>query len=128
MRRQKGALKKEVLDGLEKRIRRKEKNRKLKKIVKKYANAQTVDERIVTVEEDIYVIKESEKKGPKVPKVLIQMRKDIERMERGIDSKDWGLMREITNQRWKDYMRNLRKYRRRVENKAYQREASVGLA
>ena len=43
--------------------------------------------------------------------VLVQLRKDIERMEQGIDNKDWSLMREITDQR------NLRKCRRRMEKK-----------
>ena len=131
MRRQKDALKEEVLKGLEERMRRKERTRKWKKIAKKYAKPQPVDERIITVEDDLYVIEEKEaKKATKVPKVLTQMRKDIERMEQGIENKDWRLMREVTDQRWRLYMRNLRKYRRRMEKKTYQRETRepVGVA
>ena len=91
-------------------MRRKERTRKLKKIVKKYSEVQPVDKRIITVEDELYVIEENEaKKAPKIPKVLVQLRKDIERMEQGIDNKDWSLMREITDQR------NLRKCRRRME-------------
>ena len=124
-------MKEEVLKGLEERMRRKERTRKWKKIAKKYAKPQFVDERIITVEDDLYVIEEKEaKKAPKVPKVLTQMRKDIERMEQGIENKDWRLMREVTDQRWRMYMRNLRNCRRRMEKKTYQRETRepVGFA
>ena len=79
-------------------MRRKERTRKLKKIVKKYSEVQPVDKRIITVEDELYVIEENEaKKAPEIPKVLVQLRKDIERMEQGIDNKDWSLMREVTD-------------------------------
>ena len=75
-------------EGLEKRMRRKERTRKLKKIVKKYSEVQPVDKRIITVEDELYVIEENEaKKAPKIPKVLERHRENGARdRQQGLES------------------------------------------
>lgn len=73
---------------------------------------------IVTVEEDLYVVEERKMQpAPKIPKALIQLRVEIEKMERCIEDGDWEMMRKITNQRWRIYMKNLRKHKRRMEHR-----------